>query len=280
MKTFCNIHTHVKGFSEETESLLDEACCRAVDFLQNTWSLKIPTCHVYVTARWQTIMLEQPPTLYRKLYKVGLSILRRRRDALGRLWDRSAGWFQRYGNLCFIAIKPLSDFQKMNLKNSPLYAPMNAKEKFCNTLVHELTHAFTAHLKLPLCLNEGIALLAAERALGYGAVRIETLEYLTKPRRDSSYYQLPKLEGETFLYHYAKGYWLIRYLQEQHEEVLKQLLSKWKLNSIINRNINKLFNNRTSDSILYSYFKDRLLLDGPETQQGVVALETQCNLQS
>ncbi len=212
-------------------------------------------------------MLEEPPTLHKSLYKIGLAILRKRRNSLDALWNRSAGWFQRYGKLCLIAIKPLGDFQNMNLKDSSLYTPMNAKEKFCNTLVHELTHAFTSHLKLPLWLNEGVALLAAEKALGYGAVKVETLDYLTTPQKDSSYYQLPRLEGEKFFYQYAKGYWLTRYLQEQHEEVLKQLLSKWKFNAIINRNINKLFNNQTSDRILYSYFKE----NHPITQQGAVA---------
>jgi hypothetical protein len=167
---------------------------------------------------------------------------------------RSAGWFQRYGKLCLIAIKPLRDFEKMNLTNHQLYTPMTARERFSNTLVHELTHAFTAHLKLPLWLNEGIALLTAEKALGYGTVKKETLEYLTTPQNLSSYYQLAKLSNENFFYQYAKGYWLTRYLLEKHEDVLKQLLSKGKFNSIINRNVNKLFNNQTSDPIIRQHF--------------------------
>ena len=268
---FCDIHTHILEPSGETESLLETSCCRAVNFLQNTWSLKIPTCHVYVTPHWQTIMLEQAPLLYKTLNQGSFILLRKRRVLLDKLWSRSAGWFQRYGKHCLIAIKPLPQFEKMKLTNHPLYTPMTAREKFSNTLLHELTHAFTAHLKLPLWLNEGIALLTAERALGYGAVRIETLEYLKRPQKDSSYYQLPKLEGETFFYHYAKGYWLTRYLQERHGDVLRQLLGTWKLNSIINRNINKLFNNQSSDSILYNYFKNNHSRNYSATQQGAVA---------
>ncbi len=271
MTTFCNIHTYMLEPSEDTDTLLRGACCHAVDFLQSTWSLAIPDCHVYVTPRWQTIMLEHPPILHRSFHKVAFSLLRQQRKSLDALWSRSAGWFQRYGKLCLIAIKPLSDFQKMNLKNSRLYTPMNAEEKFSNTLVHELTHAFTAHLKLPLWLNEGIALLAAEQALGYGAVKPETLEYLMTPQKNSSYYHLPRLEGDKFFYQYAKGYWLTRYLQEQHEGVLKQLLGKWEFNPIINRNINKLFNNQSSDKILYAYFQETLQSTHPTTQQGAVA---------
>jgi hypothetical protein len=254
MTTFCNIHTHIIEPSEDTESLIGEACCKAVNFLQSTWQLAVPNCHVYVTPRWQTILLEHPPKLHRTFYRAALSLLRKRRDTLDALWNRSAGWFQRYGKICLIAIKPLSSFKKMDLENSQLYKPMSANEKFCNTLVHELTHAFTAHLKLPLWLNEGVALLTAERALGYGALKWETLEYLTTPQKGSSYYNLPKLSNEKFLYQYAKGYWLTRYLQERHEEVLSQLLSQWKFNAIINRNVNKLFNNQTSDGIIRKHF--------------------------
>jgi hypothetical protein len=254
MTKFCEIHTHMQEPSSETESLLREACCRAVNFLQTTWSLKIPHCHVYVTARWQTIMLEHSPTLHNIINKASFILLRHRYNMLNNLWNRSAGWFQRYGKLCLIAIKPLREFEKMNLANHPLYTTMTTKERFSNTLVHELTHAFTAHLKLPLWLNEGLALLTSEEALGYGAVKKETLEYLTTPQRGSSYYQLPKLSNEKFFYQYAKGYWLTRYLQEQHEDILKQLLSKWKFNPIINRNVNKLFHNQTSDNIIRGHF--------------------------
>ncbi len=266
MTTFCNIHTHVFEASSETTSLLREACCQAVDFLPNTWSLNIPNCYVYVTARWQTIMLEQPPLLHRSLRRAFFTVRPKRRTLMDRLWTRSAGWFQRYGKVCFIAIKPLSEFQKMNLANNQLYTPMTYHEKFSNTLFHELTHAFTAHLKLPLWLNEGVALLSAEKALGYGMVKEETLEYLTTPQRSLNYYQLPKLSNEQFLYQYAKGYWLTRYLQEQHEDVLKQLLRGWKFNPIIKRNVNKLFNNQTSDNILYHYFNNH-----PVAQQGAIA---------
>jgi hypothetical protein len=254
MTTFCNIHTHQQEPSSKTEVLVREACCQAVDFLQNTWSLKVPNCHVYITAKWQTIILEQAPSLYKFMNQASFIFLRNRYKVLDSLWNRSAGWFQRHGKLCLIAVKPLHEFEKMNLTNHPLYTPMSAEEKFSNTLVHELTHAFTAHLTLPLWLNEGIALLTAERALGYGAVKRETLDYLTTPQKGSSYYQLAKLSNEKFFYHYARGYWLTRYLQEQHEDVLRQLLSKWKFNPVINRNTNKLFDNQTSDTIILQHF--------------------------
>jgi hypothetical protein len=254
MTTYCDIHTHVLEPSKDTDTLLSEACCKAVDFLHNNWQLARPNCHVYVTPRWQTIFLDEPPKLWRTLYKIGFSILPKRRKMLESLWPRSAGWFERYGKLCFIAIKPLRDFQTMNLGNSPLYEAMSAREKFYNTLVHELTHAFTVHLKLPLWLNEGFALVAAEQMLGYGRVRRETLELLQTPRKKIGYLHLPNLAGEDFYYHYAKGYWLTRYLQEQEGGLggfLKKPLSYQK----INNHLRKLFNNQTSDSVLYQYFK-------------------------
>lgn len=268
MTTHCNIHTHVTEPSRDTESLLSEACCRAVDFLQSTWQFAIPQCHVYVTPRWQTIYLEHPPIIWKTAYKLGLSILKNRRERLEALWQRSAGWFQRFGKLHFIAIKPLAYFQTINLQQSPLYKPMNAKQKFSNTLVHELIHTFTAHLKLPLWLNEGVALLAAEQALGYGGLRETTLELLHTPRKTISYFKLPNLAGEDFFYHYAKGYWLTRYLEEYGG--LEPLLKKRHAYSTINKHIQKLFKSQPTDKVLYNHFKTSQQPNSSTTQQGVV----------
>jgi hypothetical protein len=271
MTTYCNIHTNVTEPSRETESLLGEACCRAVDFLQNSWQFAIPNCQVYVTPRWQTIYLEQPPLVWKMMYRLGLSILKNRRERLETLWQRSAGWFQRYGKLNFIAIKPLAYFQMVRLEQSPLYKPMNAPQKFSNTLVHELTHAFTAHLKLPLWLNEGVALLAAEQALGYGGLREGTLELLHNPRKSISYFKLPSLAGEDFFYHYAKGYWLTRYLEEKGG--LETLLKKRHTYLTINKHIQKLFNNQPTDKILYNHFKTSQEINSLTTQQGAACPE-------
>jgi hypothetical protein len=268
MTTHCNIHTHLTEPSRETESLLGEACCCAVNFLQGTWQLAVPNCHVYVTPKWQTIYLEHPPLVWKTMYKLGLSVLKNRRERLETLWQRSAGWFQRFGKLHFIAIKPLVYFQTVNLQQSPLYKPMTPSQKFCNTLVHELTHAFTVHLKLPLWLNEGFALLAAEQALGYGGLREGTLELLHTPRKTISYFKLPSLAGEDFFYHYAKGYWLTRYLEEQGG--LEPLLKKRHSYSIINRHIQKLFNNQPTDKVLYNHFKEGQKSNSLTSQQGVV----------
>jgi hypothetical protein len=268
MPLACGIEIHDLENNKAAESLLREACCQAVSFLSN-WNLSLPKCQVYITKRWQTIFFQASPLLWRVFYKVGLSLLPRRRKLLDKLWHRSAGWCQRYGNQCLIAPKPLSLFQGMNLEHSPLYQKMSAKEKFCNTLVHELTHAFTAHLKLPLWFNEGFALLGAEQALGYGAVKTETLELLKTPRQTTNYFRLPNLAGEDFFYHYAKGYWLTRYLQEEHEEVLEQLLKKRQSYSSTNKYVQKLFNNQSSDKVLYTYFKASQNSNSSTLQQGV-----------
>ncbi|MGL4611389.1 MAG: hypothetical protein ACRCYY_17215 [Trueperaceae bacterium] len=252
MTTYCTIRTHQTTPTKDTESLLEEACCDAVNFLQKTWGLNTPTCHVYVTTRWQTLYVEQPPLLWRTLYKLGLSLFKNRHHRLETLWQRSAGWFERYGNLHLIAIKPLQHFQSVNLETSPLYTPMTAKQKFINTLLHELTHAFTAHLKLPLWLNEGFALFAAEKALGYGGLREGTLELLQTPRKKISYLNLPNIAGEDFFYHYAKGYWLTRYLEAFGG--LEFFLQERKSYKSIDQYIKKVFNEQPTDKILHSHF--------------------------
>jgi hypothetical protein len=131
---------------------------------------------------------------------------------------------------------------------------MSAKEKFCNTIVHELTHAATAHLNLPFWLNEGVALLVAESALGYGHVKWETLENLTIPTKRIGYFHLPSQQD--LVQQYSEGYWLTRYLQEQYQGILRKLLSEWKFNFGINRIVNKLFFGQTRNKTLYEHFKE------------------------
>ncbi len=49
MTKFCNIHTYVIESGRDIEYLLGEAYSHAVNFLQGTWQLTIPSCYVYIT---------------------------------------------------------------------------------------------------------------------------------------------------------------------------------------------------------------------------------------
>jgi hypothetical protein len=105
----------------------------------------------------------------------------------------------------------------------------NVNEIVQTVTCHELTHAFTFHLKLPTWLHEGLATLAMEHYLGRPIVRQETLEYLAHltPANSRSRREKLRVEDQQLLIsQYARGYWLTRYIDETQPELLKELLSR------------------------------------------------------
>jgi hypothetical protein len=99
---------------------------------------------------------------------------------------------------------------------------------------HELVHAYANRKGLPPWLNEGIAMLTVDRFLGFDSVRPQTLELLgTVERPPRSYLGLTKLIDTELVKLYARGYWITRFLSEEHPEALRKLLG-WRLGIGIN----------------------------------------------
>jgi hypothetical protein len=93
---------------------------------------------------------------------------------------------------------------------------------------HELVHACSAHLKLPMWLNEGIAVLTVDHYAGRPTIRPETLAFMDDfepKRKPPSYRELSRMDLEGIAYHGVRGYWLVRYLEEVHPGFLRHLFS-------------------------------------------------------
>jgi hypothetical protein len=93
---------------------------------------------------------------------------------------------------------------------------------------HELVHACSAHLKLPMWLNEGIATVTVDRFLERATIREETLAFMRgflPKAAPPTYRELSRMGGEAIAYHGMRGYWLVRYLEEQHPGFLRRMFS-------------------------------------------------------
>ncbi len=102
-------------------------------------------------------------------------------------------------------------------------------KKVAHITCHEMTHAFSAALKLPLWMNEGIAMVAVDRFMGYTTVRSETLARLNCSQHRWSvgkYRNLSGMEREKIVYHYVRGYWITRFLTDGYPDLMKELLTK------------------------------------------------------
>jgi len=102
-------------------------------------------------------------------------------------------------------------------------------QKVQHVTCHELVHAFTAHLKLPMWLNEGLAMLTVDRYFGEPTVRGETLETLARaPQglRPGRYRRLRLKDEDDMVYHVVRGYWLTCYIEDTRPEWLKDILER------------------------------------------------------
>lgn len=151
-----------------------------------------------------------------------------------RTWLYSAGWTQSYGRKVAIGVKPARLMeQNGNEYHGSIDIHMFVEEKDMrvnvqNVTCHELVHACSAHLKLPMWLNEGIATVTVDRFQGRPTIRQETLKYMRgfMPKATPpTYRELSRMGVEAIAYHGMRGYWLVRYMEKQYPSFLKNMFS-------------------------------------------------------
>ncbi|MBN2555242.1 MAG: hypothetical protein JXA97_04820 [Anaerolineales bacterium] len=148
-----------------------------------------------------------------------------------RIWPIAGGWQQGYpGGISAVGVKPprllaqadRSLGEKLYIKIEDPWLKMES------ILAHELTHACSNHLHLPVWLHEGLAMAAVDHLLGMATVRPETrsgirADMLTTDRLRSAY---QGRDLESLLVLYAGGYWLVRWLEDEHTDVLQDVLAR------------------------------------------------------
>jgi len=157
-----------------------------------------------------------------------------------RTWPYSAAWTQRYGRRIAIGIKP-PHLWKQSDKSISFHMLVEEKDVEKNVqhiTCHELVHACSAHLKLPVWLNEGIATVTVDRFLERQTIHEKTLELIrgVLPKgAPPTYRELSRTSGKTFAYHVVRGYWLVRYLEEKCPGFLRRMFSLRRDSRVIER---------------------------------------------
>ncbi len=110
--------------------------------------------------------------------------------------------------------------------------PTNIRRVIC----HELMHACSTHLRLPAWLNEGLATVTVDRYAGQRTILIETLELICNHQPKATpptYRALARMNGEDFVYHTVRGYWVVGFVEEKCPGFLKhKFLQDWRADSI------------------------------------------------
>lgn len=213
----------------EAAELIGAACERSVATIRDYWGLDTPKdCRVYVLTAPLLFFFHSAPWPWRLLLGISLPLWAPR---VRRTWASANGWTQRFGERRAVGVKP-PRLARTGVNGSGgriFVADAGVDEQVRHTTCHELTHAFTAHLKLPMWLNEGLANVTVDHLAGRPSIQPATLDSLGNAAygsRAEDYRRLRRGDLEGLVYHFVRGYWLTRYLDETQPALLRRLLAR------------------------------------------------------
>ena len=219
---------HYNRKEEKTAELVTTACEKALQLAGEDWGLKAPdNCHVYIMTSWQGFIFNSTPFKWKITLYLTLPLWVPR---IRRTWPDSTAWTQRFGHRIAIGIKPPRLMATKDRKVSSILTveEPDPEKEIQNITCHEIIHACSAHLILPMWLNEGIAIFSTEHFAEKPVVRQETLQLVKEraPKKEPPTYQnIAKMRRQAIAYHDSRGYWIVMYLEENHPGFLKDLLS-------------------------------------------------------
>lgn len=215
----------------KTAEVVGEVCRATTELLRDRWGIAPPDdCRVYLLDSWRRFMFHAAPWTSRIVLALTYPLWARRAKAL---WRSAGGWAQRFGTRHTVCVKPPRAYAATD--RSPgrsIFIDAPIDEKIRHVTCHELTHAFTEHLRLPGWLNEGVAMVAVDRLVGKPTVLPESIERLrvndeTAPADwKASVEEFEAQEYDALIGIYVRGYWVTRYLDETHPEILREILEQ------------------------------------------------------
>jgi hypothetical protein len=226
-------------FNEEergTAEIVQQACEKSIQILGEQWDLRTPAdCHIYVMTSWADFIFRSAPWHWKVLLVLTypLWVFRVRRT-----WQFAGGWTQRYGRRCAVGVKParLIEQSDRSMGERIFVEEESFENKVRSITCHELTHAFVAHLRLPMWLNEGFAMATVDKFAGKPTVLEDTLLVLKHSRNEQSpgsYRKVSVTERDAMVYHTVRGYWITRYLMETRPELLRGLLDRRRRHKVL-----------------------------------------------
>ncbi len=213
----------------QAAELARHACEKSVQLIHECWELDTPNdCRVYVMTSWFRFLFHAAPWHWRVLLAALLPLWYFRAK---QIWPYAGGMAQQFGKRRVIGVKPPRLLQLSDKSmGERMFVPIDDMDTRVQLITcHELTHAFTAHLRLPMWLNESLAQITSDKFLGEPTVRFDTLQALTGPSRetDPGRYRKTRVSNpDALVYHFVRGYWITRYVQDTRPDLVKSLLTR------------------------------------------------------
>jgi len=212
----------------EAAHLIGQACEKSAQLIHECWGLTAPQdLRVYVMTSWLRPTFHAAPWHWRILLGATLPLWGWRAR---RLWQVAGGWAQQYGRRRMVGVKPPRLIQLSDRSiGERIFVKTDDEAKIQQIACHELVHAFTAHLRLPVWLHEGLAMVTVDRFLGRPTVKEATIEALARSPGVASPGRYPRFttqDPHAIVFLYVRGYWLTRYVEETRPGLLKSLLTQ------------------------------------------------------
>lgn len=215
-------------YCEEQDRVVAEEAClaleRTLQFARTRWGLKAPSdLHVVMMTGWQSYMLAAAPLVSKVsmllVYPLWVGRVRR-------TWKFAGGWQNRFGRRCVVGVKPprIIEISDRSVGRRVYVDVPDVTEKMRQIVYHEVIHACAAHLRLPAWFNEGLAMVSVDGIVSWNTVQTATLETLDRGLSLAKGRQIVKLDPDTLVAHYVRGYWITRYLDETQPNLLPDLL--------------------------------------------------------
>lgn len=217
-------------YFEEQDRGEAEQACRALElalsYNRRRWGLQPPQdLHMVIMTGWWSYILAAAPLASKVFLTLVYPLWVRR---VRRTWKFAGGWQNRYGRRFAVGIKPprLLAIADRSMGRRVYVDVPDLGEKMRHTIYHEVTHACAAHLRLPAWLNEGLAMLTVDGIVGWRTVQSATLETLDSGAAVTRGRHMARLDPDTVVALYTRGYWICRYYEETHAGLLGGLLKR------------------------------------------------------
>jgi hypothetical protein len=208
--------------------LVVQACERTSKLLENEWGLPTPRdCRVYVMTSVTGFMFQSAPWLWRLIMAITMPLWYFRAK---RLWQFAGGWVQRFGGRLAVGVKPprLIRMSDRRMGERIFLEEENPEMKVEHITCHELTHAYSAHLRPTAWFNEGLAMRLVDKYFDKCTVRTDTLDLLgdNSPKQIAKRYRMLSRQDQAALVNlYVRAYWLTRYLESECPQLFRDLLT-------------------------------------------------------
>jgi hypothetical protein len=205
--------------------LFSEAYRKSAPIVRNFTGLPDPDrCRVYILRSWRKFMFHAVSIPEKIIYAVLYPLWQGR---VRKQWPLIGGWAMHNKNAFGVKSPPLYATADKSLGEKISIADSNLERKVQGAVCHELIHVYCSKLKLPVWLNEGIAILGNDLFVGWQTVKPETISFMQQyPQKEKmlTYKTLMSKTLDDTAYQYIRGYWIVRYLMQSQPGKLKALL--------------------------------------------------------